>query len=608
MEIGDKMGGQNSQIQLTKSKEWEIDYKNFQVEGEKREVKIKEIEKDIQREQHDFDTFLRDDRLRTRMCRTHSKKSLKEINELVKQQRACRSLICEKSYVQKKQEVLKLKLLHQREFENLLLRQLGILEEEKQAEQQSNAAVSETSIETEVEQEADKNALQSVENELVTVRENIHCLEEQEATFSKQLDAINTMLGSKDEDAAIATNDTLSVEMPTEELTRKDKELDADLSNFQKQQFDTQQKMITFEEALKHEHMNLEQTLRECKSEAGQEEIAKRETADLVRISWKKTFDINQERRMVQLVHYREQESLLLRSISLIEEVEVFYREKGSEKNEEEESKLQKLLPLYREQKENCQKDLLVTQEEIRVVEEEEKAMRKELIFEMPTEELSQKDKQLDVDFINFRKQESDIQQQVRTFEEALKREHENHQLKLRELTIDVHKRKKSLKELGEIMKRETANLLRMSTKKELEINQERRMVQLVYYREKESLFLRRIGIFEEVEVFYREKTGCGKDEDDSKLQELLRLCREQCELYQKDLLAMRENIRVVEEEEMSTRKELDAIDMKVDDNDKGVSLLQPLLVILTQTNPNLTLFLIHRSCADVHFVVYFDY
>ena len=121
---------------------------DFKLQKAEIEQKIKEINGDQAQERRDLQKKWK--LLHLNMCLMDSNKKLKEINELVKQERIELILTCEKSYVQKEQEVLKLTLLHQRAFQNRLLRRLGILEEGKQAEQQSNAAVGETSIETEV--------------------------------------------------------------------------------------------------------------------------------------------------------------------------------------------------------------------------------------------------------------------------------------------------------------------------------------------------------------------------------------------------------------------------------------------------------------------------
>ena len=225
----------------------------------------------------------------------------------------------------------------------------------------------------------------------------------------------------------------------------------------------------------------------------------------------------------------------------------------------------------------------------------------------MPTEELKRKEKQLEVDFLNFEKRDSAMKQTSLTWAEQLKREKEDHALKLRELKIRAYSSKKTLKEMGEIMKRETVNLVRISRKKELKINHEIKMVQLVHFREAEGLLLRRIGLCEEVEVSYREKYAGGNKEE-SKLQKLLLLCRELKEQDQKDLLNVREQIRVFEERATSIGKELDAVNLALVGDDEGRAIIIPYMAVSdpNPSNPN-AVFLnsqSNRECVDFHSAV----
>ena len=367
------MGGQNSSQRIeepTKSNVWEIDYKKFQDRCNKAELKIKEIEEEIQREQMALDT-LDEDKLRNHLCRTNGKKSLKEITDLVKEKRALHSLACEKSFIEKKLVITELKLTNQRELENLLLRQLSILEEEKHAEQQKE---SDQLTVTEDEQEADETALKSVENELVVVRGKIRSLEEEEKTFSKQMDAITKMF-------------TISLEMPTEELTQKDKVLEADSTIFEKQSFEVQQRIRSLQKALKSEEEIHEHKLREITTEVNKSkktlkeigEIMKRETSNLERIFRKKRLEIGLEIGGMQLLHFREEMNLYLRKISLAEEVEVFHRENDCVGNEGDKSKVQKVLLIARELKEECESELSIARKEITLIEEQVVIMNQEL-------------------------------------------------------------------------------------------------------------------------------------------------------------------------------------------------------------------------------------
>ena len=183
--------------------------------------------------------------------------------------------------------------------------------------------------------------------------------------------------------------------------------------------------------------------------------------------------------------------------------------------------------------------------------------------------ELMHKNNAFRAEIAIYEKQKADMMVKRREFEEILKRERDNHDLKLRELNADTYSSKKTLKQMGEFMKKETANLVRILRKKELEINQEATMVQLLHLRKYESLQERQIKLIEDNEVFNCEKYGLSKD---ALPQELLqaRLNREK---LQRELPVIRENIRVLEEQEMSTSKELDAINKEIDDNVKGMGI-----------------------------------
>ena len=361
---------------------------DFDVKEAEMVEKFTATDKDIRWEQHVLENKLLG--MHLHMCFVNGKKKLKEINDLVKQERAKLILICEKSYVQNNQELSNLQLPQQREFENLLLRQVGILEEEHHAGQQSTAVVSETTIETGVGQEATKNALPSMQKKLLQVRGNIRTLERAKATFSKQLDAINIMLNSTDEDTAIPTStcDSRSEEMPWEELMQKSEELEADFTNFQlKQDSYTQQRIDICEEALKREQENLELKLRDLKAETYQRnktlnefgELIRWKSVNLERLSRKKVLEIKREGIMVRLLYFREAESLFLRRIGLIGQVEVFYREKYGGGNDEDEKELQEVLQFQRERIEKNRKEMSLVRDNILLLEEEEMSLSKEL-------------------------------------------------------------------------------------------------------------------------------------------------------------------------------------------------------------------------------------
>ena len=351
-----------------------------------REFKVREaimvqqlniIEKEIKREQHILETNLVG--IQLNICLMNGKKTLKEINELVKQERAKLTLHCEKTYVQRTEEIRKLQLQHQREFANQLLHQVA---NEKQAEQLSSAIASETLITTDFEQQqvADTNALPSVQKRLLQIQENIRALENEETTLSNQLDAINALLDSHDNGKEITSskNDSRTEEIP-QELIQKNEELIADTIKFEKFESDTALKIEIINENLKSELENHELKLRETKinvykgkkpfRELG--DIMKIESTNLERIIRKKELDIRKEGTVVQLVHLRVADSLLIRKIGFCEEVEVFYRKQYGGGDEENDKELEKLLEFQREWIGKHQKELSVVRENIRGLEDE---------------------------------------------------------------------------------------------------------------------------------------------------------------------------------------------------------------------------------------------
>ena len=182
--------------------------------------------------------------------------------------------------------------------------------------------------------------------------------------------------------------------------------------------------------------------------------------------------------------------------------------------------------------------------------------------------ELDRKAEELAADQDNLVKKIVDSVQKLGEVAEDLKRERQNHELKLRELETDVYKSKRSLKEMGEVVKRETANLERIFRKKELENEREVTSLRLLQSRKEECLFVRHVGLLEEFEVFYREKYAG----DELALQEQLTRTRESAEQAQKGLMKARKDICGYEEQQLSKSKELDAINAVLGSNDKGSS------------------------------------
>ena len=349
-------------------------------------------------------------------------------------------------------------------------------------------------------------------------------------------------------------------------------------------------------------------------------EIMKQETASLQQIFRKKELEIAREEQVLRHLQLRESESLLVCQIGLFEDEEVLLCEKYAG----DEAALQQQLESLRKKKQDIQ--LLIARGSICSYEERHMSVSKELDainpelgsndkdtatptptatattttsaavpgpMKMPLEplrllvaaleetnegggggidpaaELARKFKELDIKRDEFdadiKQKEAELQGKMAEADEVLQRERENHELKLRELKTDVYKSKRTLKEMGEIMKRETASLQRMLRMKELEIAREVIVLRHLQLRESESLFVRQIGLFEDEEVLLCEKYAG----DDSALQQQLVRLRERQQEVQHGLLETRENIRGYEERHMLVSKELDAINPEPGSNDK---------------------------------------
>ena len=355
-------------------------------------------------------------------------------------------------------------------------------------------------------------------------------------------------------------------------------------------------------------------------------EVMKRETANLEQLFKKKTLEIQREMTGLSLLQSQGMDRLHSRSNNLHEEKEVFYREKYAA----DETTLHQQLLRLRENKEQARHNLRDARENISKLEERQLTMGKELDAinaqlssndkgsvtatattsaddpgpgKMPTaqpeslkatsskkegmkkrmgdkidSELKKKNKELawnqrelqlsrkqdELRLVDFHIYEC---QQKRAMED-LKRERQNHELKLRELKADLYKTKMPLKEMGEIMKRTTANLQQIFRKKELESEREVAGIYLLQSREQESMCHRQIHYHEEHELLYREKYAGDKT---VLHQQLLKL-REPKEKSHKSLLQARENIRVNEELQLSLSKELDSINAELSSDDKDTA------------------------------------
>ena len=182
--------------------------------------------------------------------------------------------------------------------------------------------------------------------------------------------------------------------------------------------------------------------------------------------------------------------------------------------------------------------------------------------------DLADKEEKFDVAHGQLVKKTAEAQQDV-------KRERDNHQLKLRALMTEVRKRNRPLKEMEEVVEREIANLQRIFRKKELEIGSEIAMIGLQLSRENDRLHVRRIDLNEEREAFVREQYA----RDEKALQEHLLRLREEYEKAHKNLLETRKGLLNWEEREKSLRQKLNAInaesagEIQSNQNETGIRL-----------------------------------
>ena len=184
---------------------------------------------------------------------------------------------------------------------------------------------------------------------------------------------------------------------------------------------------------------------------------------------------------------------------------------------------------------------------------------------------------ELTSDANGFQKQVNECQEKIFELKEDLKREREYLELKLIELKKDVYlyKSKRTLKEMGESIKRETAKLQQIFRKKELELGQQIAIFRLLQLRGQESLDIRQMVLMVEQDVLAREEYAndalFGKISD---LQSVLttKSLRDAIQSHQQKLLESRAHIRSVEEQQMSICNELDLLnkELKLDSNDQN--------------------------------------
>ena len=408
-------------------------------------------------------------------------------------------------------------------------------------------------------------------------------------------------------------------------LDRMQAELDIDSGHYKERTVVWKQKHDELVEELKREEGNHELKLRELKAEVYKSkrplkemgEVMKREAANLERIFRKKELEIQRETVTLDLQHLRGSKDMVAQQELINEKKEDYFRKKVAEGK----TSFQQLLLVVLKSREKSRKLVLQSEEQMRGFEERETLFSKEMDainaeldsndkdtatattsavdpgpVKTPTEqpedlkatsskkgtkeelsgkvnpatelarkerELERKKKAFDETVLHNEKYNAVCQQEIIKLEKALKREREFHELKLRELKSDLYTSKRTLKEMGEIVKRETANLERNSRRKMLEIQQELAMLKVLQQRRNEGIYAGEIDIVKESDRV--EFAG-----DETVLQQQLLRLRADKEKYHKTLLKSREVLRDTEEWLLSLSKEMDAINAELDSNDKG--------------------------------------
>ena len=180
--------------------------------------------------------------------------------------------------------------------------------------------------------------------------------------------------------------------------------------------------------------------------------------------------------------------------------------------------------------------------------------------------ELERKEEDFNAGFSCYQEYTASCVQKNDELKKDKERERENHELKIRELKTDVYKRKRPLKEMGEVVKRESAILQRIFRTKELNIQQAIKELLLLRLREFESLNVRKLGLLEEREALILEKYAG----DITTLHLQMLKLRETKEKAQNKWTEGREHLRRTEENVKLIDKQLDAINALLSSNDKG--------------------------------------
>ena len=415
------------------------------------------------------------------------------------------------------------------------------------------------------------------------------------------------------------------------ELKRMQDDFDIDSGHYKERTVVWEQKNDELTEELKLERESYKLKLREVQTEVLFKdkktwkvfgEIQMRKAANLERFVRRKELEIGREVVGISLLQFREHESMGRRRVGIFDDEENFHREKYAR----DVTALEQHLLRIREDKEIYVKIVLETPETIRTLEDQLMLISKELDainaeldsnekgsttaatsaadpgpVKTPAEqpehlkatsskkgtkeersgkvdaatelarkesELKRKEEELNADLEIITKQGVEWQQKHDGLNEDLERERQNHELKLRELKSDVYTSKRPLKEMGEFVKRESANLQRIFRKKELEVEQEASTISLLKWRRTEAVFVRKIGIVKEGDDFVRDKYAG----EETELQQHLVRLREDKEIYQKGLLQTGGKVRIFEERQILISKELDAINAKLNSTDKDTA------------------------------------
>ena len=412
--------------------------------------------------------------------------------------------------------------------------------------------------------------------------------------------------------------------------------LDEDWEESDNKAYDTDEKTLELDETMKREKKYHDLKVEERKTEVSTRDAWKRESAKLGMILRKKEVECSQERVMAQLSTYQYAESLCIRELDLNDEYEAFFRAKYGDGNGENERMLQKELALCRQQKKEWGIELSLYREKIRPLEEEQLSLLSKqmdvineemdgnvedaavattfsdhpdtvitsvtdnlsthstfpsssssppseyqkaifLDFTEEAKKLSERAQQqsdlmrrrqaIKDEYKHIGKQKAEMELKVKELKKTMKREREVYDFKVYEL-------KKEVSPFGEVWIRKTHMLGLVMRKQELELSKEGVSAQLLHSRNVEALFLRDICLDEECEAFYLDQCNDENEDDESVLQEALKHTRDYKEEIQKLHLDSLEQIRILEEEVITTNQLLDEInkEIEMDCTDEGAN------------------------------------